>query len=94
MTSDIYRDGKVYVCAEMCATCVFRPGNLMELKPGRLKGMSRDATAQDSVIPCHSTLYGQQDHQAICRGFFNRYADRVLPLRLARMLDMVEEQAC
>lgn len=91
--SDVYRDGKVHVCREMCKTCVFRPGNLMDLKPGRLRGMIRDATAAESVIPCHSTLYGQRDHEAICRGFFDRYADRVLPLRLARMMDLIEEVA-
>lgn len=27
-----YRDGRVHVCRQMCATCVFRPGNLMDYR--------------------------------------------------------------
>lgn len=63
----VFRDGKVHVCAEMCSTCIFRPGNLMELRPGRVKDMVDSCKQSGGVIPCHCTLGGEQ---AICRGFF------------------------
>lgn len=91
MKSDVFRDGKVHVCEQMCSTCVFRPGNLMSLNPGRLRGMVDACLATDSVIPCHSTLYGQQDHQAICRGFYDRHKHNVMPLQLATAMDLIEE---
>ncbi len=86
--SDAYRDGRVHVCAELCATCVFRPGNLMRLRAGRLRGMVDEAQANESAIICHATLYGQHpDGEAVCRGFFDRYP--TLPLQLAERLGLV-----
>jgi hypothetical protein len=76
-----YRDGRVHVLDRLCRTCVFRPGNLMQLRPGRLRSMVAEAIAGESAITCHSTL--GTDRPAICRGYFNRYADRVWRLRLA-----------
>lgn len=74
---------RVHVLAEMCATCVFRPGNLMRLAPGRLRGMVRDSVAAGSAITCHSTLYGQAEQEAVCRGFYDRHAGEVPALRAA-----------
>ena len=34
-----YNNGKVHVCEKKCSTCIFRPGNLMNLNPGRAKEM-------------------------------------------------------
>lgn len=85
---DAYRDGKIHVCDTMCDTCVFRPGNLMRLEPGRLAGMVRDATRADSAIICHSTLYQHEVRNAVCRGFYDRY--RTQPLQLAERLGLVE----
>lgn len=81
-----YRDGYVHVCAEMCPTCVFRPGNLMQLKRGRVRSMVDEAKRDDSAIICHSTLDGDN---AICRGFYDRHD--TLPLRLARLFKRVRE---
>lgn len=45
--------------AEKCSTCVFRPGNLMHLRPGRLKALIETNLAADAALICHMTLrYG------------------------------------
>lgn len=80
-----FRDGKVHVCKEMCSTCIFRPGNLMDLEPGRVAGMVKSATKNDSAITCHSTLSGDQ---AVCKGFFDKHATQ--PLQVAERLNMIE----
>ncbi len=77
-----YYNGKVHVRATMCETCIFRPGNLMQLHPGRVAGMVRDARAKDSCIPCHGTTYEQAPQEAVCRGFYDKHP--TIPLRLAR----------
>jgi hypothetical protein len=81
-----YRNGKVYVCSEMCETCVFRPGNQMHLRPGRLKQLIAENIENDAGITCHKTLL--QEERAVCRGFFDRY--KTTPLRLAEALSMIE----
>ena len=91
MSGGAYRDGRVHVLGEMCATCVFRPGNLMALRAGRLRGMVDNALRDDSAITCHSTLYRDDVQPAVCRGFFDRHAADVLPLRAARMFDVLAE---
>lgn len=81
-----YRDGEVHVLAEMCATCVFRKGNLMQLKGGRVREMVDSAKDAESTIVCHATLHDPAIH-AVCRGFFDRHS--TLPLRLAQALDRI-----
>lgn len=83
-----YRDGRVHVLAEQCETCVFRPGNLMRLRPGRLAGMVAEAKAEESAIICHSTLYRDDVDNAVCRGFADRHPTR--PLQIAERLGLVE----
>lgn len=80
----VFRDGRIHVCAEMCKTCVFRPGNRMHLDGGRLKGMVDASLENDSAIVCHSTLNGAH---AVCRGFFDRH--QTTPLQLAEHMDML-----
>lgn len=87
----VYHSAKVHVMSEKCSTCIFRPGNLMHLQPGRVKEMVEESIKQEAGITCHKTLYGQADQHAVCRGFFDSYADRVSLLRLARGLKMIEE---
>jgi hypothetical protein len=69
LRDDVYdpHTGTVRLCDRLCTTCVFRPGNLMHLAPGRLKGMLGDAIADEGHITCHSTL--GTDEPAICAGF-------------------------
>lgn len=63
-------DGRVRLAARRCDTCIFRPGNLMRLEPGRVKGLTEAVAAQEGYITCHDTLsYGGGDLPgAICRG--------------------------
>ena len=88
---NVFRDGKIHVMEEQCRTCIFRPSNLMQLEPGRVAQMVRDAKADESCIPCHSTLYlrGKPKH-AVCRGFFDRHA--TAPLQIAERLELIEWQ--
>jgi len=79
---NVFRDGNVHVMAEMCATCIFRPGNPMHLRRGRVKGMVEVCLREQSAIICHSTLDGDS---SVCRGFYDRYDT----LRLARALEVV-----
>lgn len=75
------------VCASMCATCIFRPGNLMELRSGRVRGMVNEAVERDGFIPCHKTLDGER---AVCRGFYDAYGDRTLACRFGVIVGVIE----
>lgn len=72
----------VRVMAEQCATCIFRPGNLMHLRPGRLRDLLAEAEAADSCIVCHETL--EDELQAVCRGQYD--ALQTQPLQVAERL--------
>ena len=72
----IFREGRVHVCARMCGTCIFLPGNRMSLAAGRVEGMVREAHAEGTAIVCHETLAG--GGQAVCRGFFDKHPTSVL----------------
>lgn len=80
-----FYDGKIHVLSEKCRTCIFRPGNLMDLSTGRVKQMVRDATRNESSITCHQTL---SIEGAVCRGFFD--AHKTQPLRMAERLGCIE----
>lgn len=80
--------------AEKCSTCIFRPGNLMDLKSGRVKQMVEDSVAGGGFITCHKTLpYG--DHPdagaAICRGFYDAHGPRSNVLRVWSRLGPFDE---
>lgn len=82
-----FRGGQVHVLDDKCTTCIFRPGNLMMLQAGRVKEMVEGAVAAGSCIPCHSTLV--TGAPAICRGFWDAHAERVLALKLAQAMEIV-----
>lgn len=65
----VYDNTGVHVMAEQCSTCIFRPGNLMQLNKGGLKGMVEDCNREDVNVICHQTL--GRDVGAICRGSFD-----------------------
>lgn len=90
MRSNVYRDGKVHVVREMCETCIFRPGNLMQLQSGRVRGMIDDCKEQQGTIPCHNTLYIDGADQAVCRGFFDRHKGDITALELADAMGIIE----
>ena len=79
--------GGLRVCREMCETCIFRPGNLMELNPGRVRGMVDESLQNDSFIPCHKTLDGER---AVCRGFYDRHATNSMGCRLGAIIGVIE----
>ena len=73
--------------AEKCATCIFRPGDLMFLGPSYLATLVREALQKGTYVVCHDTLT-YSDHPdfgpAICRGFFDAYAHKSLALKILR----------
>lgn len=83
--------GKTRLPRSECATCVFRPGNLMHLEPGRLRQMIHEARIQAGYIICHSTppYAGINAEPAICRGFADRYTTWQLQV-IARLWGFIE----
>lgn len=86
-----YSGGLVHVLRERCASCVFRPGNPMQLQPGRVAGMVAEAVENGGAITCHETLFGQSEQEAVCRGFYDAHGHRVLALELAPRLGVLVE---
>lgn len=84
-----YRDRKVHLMSEKCDTCIFRPGNLMHLEPGRVKDMVDECLKNDSAVICHKTL--AEEDNAVCRGFYDAYEANVTPLRLATAMNIIKE---
>lgn len=83
---------------EMCPTCIFRPGNLMSLRAGRVRDMVEEARAADSFIVCHDTIdYDTREEgdvpgrdEAMCRGYLDA-GNYPQMLRIADRLNMVQE---
>lgn len=75
------------VCADLCSTCIFRPGNLMQLRPGRVRSMVDEALKNDAFIACHKTLDGER---AVCRGFYDRHKTNSLGCRLGSIVGIIE----
>lgn len=84
-----FRDGRVHVVSKKCSTCIFRPGNLMGLRAGRVKGMVEESIESGGVITCHKTL--GTDANAICRGYYDSYGEVIPVLKIAAELDMIDE---
>jgi hypothetical protein len=78
------------VCSRLCSTCIFRPGNLMQLNAGRLRDMIDGSLAADSAIPCHKTIWERDGAPAVCRGFYDRYRADTVMLRLGELYGVVE----
>lgn len=92
-----YRNGKVHVMSEQCSTCVFRPGNLMHLSPGRLKGMAEHVQETGVPFACHQTLsYASAEYQAhydgeaLCAGAVENYGDQSVVMRMAHAHNVIE----
>lgn len=89
------------VQAEMCETCIFRPGNPMMLSPRRVSGMVAECDRRDTHIICHDTIDNaaneewdglsrpMTDSEAVCRGYYDT-GRRSQLLRIAERLGMVE----
>ncbi|WP_234537693.1 hypothetical protein [Streptomyces shenzhenensis] len=82
--------GAVRVCARRCDSCIFHPGNLMHLQPGRVASMVTRARETEGHVVCHKTL--GTESPAICRGFADGPDQgNSLALRLARVLGTLRE---
>lgn len=89
---NVYRDGKVHLLSEECATCIFRPHE-RPVSGARVAGMVRDTKDEPgATVVCHKTLYRDVDEHAICRGWFDRLGHLDTILRLAVAMDAVVEQ--
>jgi hypothetical protein len=75
-----FRDGKLWVLDGKCPTCVFRPGNKMYLREGRLDQMVATCIDDNTVIPCHETLDGPR---SVCRGLYDVHRQEIVILRMA-----------
>lgn len=87
-----YREGRIHVLADRCSTCVFRPGNPMNLGEGRLADLIESNLSADSALTCHQTLPNNPAYEAppaLCRGFFDAYAREVTALRMAVAMDLI-----
>lgn len=82
-----FRGNRVHVMAAKCPTCIFRPGNMMQLRGGRVQQMVATCQRRQGVITCHSTLGTTEP--AICRGFFEAYGGHIVALRLAAALKVL-----
>lgn len=81
---------KPRLMSEMCTTCVFRPGNLMHLRPGRLKQLIQQNTGPEAQgLHCHQTLeYGGHPGfgRAFCRGFYDQFGHLANYIRICERL--------
>ena len=69
--TNVFRDGKVHVQERKCSTCIYRPGNLMHLEPGRREQMERDSDAIEGAIPCHHHIHQGAPIEPVCRGYYD-----------------------
>lgn len=90
---NVYRDGRVHVMSEECATCIFRPATRL-VDGARVAEMVRETMdTEGASVVCHSTLYRSgPDEHAVCRGWFDRLADRDVTFRLAKAMGVIEWQ--
>jgi hypothetical protein len=78
--------GRVRVLSRRCQTCIFRPGNLMHLTPGRFEQVVRANVDAGALLTCHATLpYGNHPDfgPAVCAGFWARHGMKTAAGRLA-----------
>jgi len=85
--------GRPRVLSEQCSNCIGRPGNPMDLRPGRVRNMV-NAGMQGQGIICHQTLsYG--DHPdfggAMCRWFYDHFGPRTNFVRIMERLGGFDE---
>lgn len=82
-----FRDGLIWVLNRKCTTCLFRPGNKMDLNAGVVADIVKDCIKEDRVIPCHRTLNGPR---SICRGLWDLHRNDIYSLRLAQAMGVIE----
>jgi hypothetical protein len=74
LAGDLIGPHGVRVRLDKCTTCVFHPGNRMDLVPGRLADLVE--TNRGGWLTCHQTLRsvtGRHDTAAVCKGWEDAY---------------------
>lgn len=78
----------LHVRATQCDTCIFRPGNRMQLRPGRVADITRETDRHDTNVVCHKTL--SDAVSKLCRGSVDRRAGQMV--RIAERLGSLIEE--
>lgn len=73
---------RVRLLSERCRTCVF--GTNPPVPPARVRQVIQDNLREGTLLMCHSTLYGQADAEAMCRGYWDAHRHRT---NTARVMD-------
>lgn len=83
------------VFARQCSTCVFRPGNPMHLRPGRLADLVRTNLAAGAALICHKTTHGAHPEigETVCAGWFERYGGRTTSIQVMGRLAQLRGEA-
>lgn len=68
--------------SERCPSCIF--GDSPPVLPARVREVIRGNLATGTLLMCHSTLHGQTEREAMCRGFWDAHRDRT---NTARVMD-------
>lgn len=72
------RDNGVWIMKEKCETCIFRPGNLMDLTAGTVADMKRSADDKGTCIICHEHMTGPTS--AVCAGYYEHHQSQLLQI--------------
>jgi hypothetical protein len=70
----------MFVMSERCDTCIFRPGNLMDLNQGRLADIIESTDRGDTNVICHKSrsVSGDLRQDAWCKGSVDRRAGQMI----------------
>jgi hypothetical protein len=86
--------GAPQLFSEKCSSCVFRSGNPMHLKPGRLTEILKHNIEHGTALICHKTLdYGEHPEigETVCRGFYDAYGENINVIRVMHRLGGFKE---
>ena len=83
-----FRDGKIHVMREKCANCLLSPDRLVS--GARAAEIVRSTKDDDgATFTCHRASMAGED--AICRGWYDKFAASDMVLRLAESMGVIEE---
>lgn len=85
---EVFRDGKVHVRTERCDHCLLGSDRIVSGDRARDLVATTRASEGGSFI-CHKSQISDEP-EAICRGWWDAFADEDWVLRLAKAMDIVE----
>jgi hypothetical protein len=88
--STIARDGKVHIVGKECDACAFSPNRIVEGKVvAQIVRDTKDLPGASFI--CHkTTIAGQGEADAVCKGWYDRFADDDPIFAVARRLGYIE----